>query len=37
VFASLAANPSAPLAQDSATLTLISAVKGALQLATGRA
>jgi hypothetical protein len=33
----LAANPSAPLAQDSATLMLISAVKGALQLAAGRA
>ena len=31
----LAANPAAPLAQDSATLTLISAVKGALQLAAG--
>jgi hypothetical protein len=29
----LAANRSAPLAQDSATLTLISAIKGALQLA----
>jgi hypothetical protein len=33
----LAADPSAPLAQDSAVLTLISAVKGALQLAAGRA
>jgi Beta-lactamase enzyme family/ORF 12 gene product N-terminal len=33
----LAANPAAPLAQDSAVLTLISAVKGALQLAAGRA
>ncbi len=31
----LAANPAAPLAPDSATLTLISAVKGALQLAAG--
>jgi hypothetical protein len=31
----LAADPSAPLAQDSAVLTLISAVKGALQLAAG--
>ncbi len=33
----LAADPAAPLAQDSAVLTLISAVKGALQLAAGRA
>jgi hypothetical protein len=33
----LAANPAAPLAQDPAILTLISAVKGALQLAAGRA
>ena len=33
----MAANPAAPLAQDSAVLTLISAVKGALQLAAGRA
>ena len=32
----LTANPSAPLAQDPAALTLISAVKGALQLAIGR-
>jgi hypothetical protein len=31
----LAGNPSAPLAQDSAVLTLISAVRGALQLAAG--
>ena len=31
----LAANPAAPLAPDSATLTLISAVKDALQLAAG--
>jgi Beta-lactamase enzyme family/ORF 12 gene product N-terminal len=33
----LAADPAAPLAQDSAVLTLISAVKGALQLAARRA
>ncbi|HEY2306270.1 MAG TPA: hypothetical protein VGI05_10365 [Streptosporangiaceae bacterium] len=32
----LAENPSAPLAQDSAILTLTTAVKGALQLAAGR-
>ncbi len=32
----MAANPAAPLAQDSAVLTLTSAVKGALQLAAGR-
>jgi hypothetical protein len=31
----LARNPSAPLAQDSAVLTLTSAAKGALQLAAG--
>lgn len=29
----VAANPAAPLAQDSATATLLSALKGALQLA----
>jgi beta-lactamase class A len=33
----LAENPSAPLAQNSAILTLTTAVKGALQLAAGRA
>jgi hypothetical protein len=32
----LTANPSAPLAQNSAVLTLLSAVKGALQLAAGQ-
>ena len=33
----LAENPSAPLAQNSAILTLATAVKGAFQLAAGRA
>jgi hypothetical protein len=33
----LAENPSAPLAQNPAILTLTTAVKGALQLAAGRA